>query len=289
MHIETLKPAGLGRLGKFVYEKKLPTPLMLSFKDQTPYPGDFFISLREGGADTLRLYGSALREEPIEEFGILPDYNFGFSNKALVESALEKTLEIAKRYPEYGVTLKGGKFPELWKKGAENFASRPIIRIGHSQRLLSMPRVLVEVLVNLRQILNPNSAVYFPSPPPWALPLLVFLGCDLFDNLYAYVASSEGMYLTFRRAYPLKKLQELPCRCNWCSEKSPESLSPQELLKHNQSVLAESVVLIRESIRNRDFYELVEEISSCSAETSASLRIAYRERGEILLEYAELY
>jgi len=166
MYIETLKPAGLGRLGKFVYEKKLTTPLMLSFKDHTPYPGDFFISLREGGANTLRLYGSALREEPIEEFGILPDYNFGFSNKALVESALEKTLEIAERYPEYGVTLRGGKFPELWKRGAENLASRPIIRIGHSQRLLSQPKVLVEVLVNLRQIVNPNSAVYFPSPPP---------------------------------------------------------------------------------------------------------------------------
>lgn len=290
MHIEILRHAGIGRLGRLNYnKKKLSTPLMLSFLDLNPYQGELYISLKKGGENILLLYGSALFERDIKEFGILPDYNLGFSRESLVREALERTLALAEDYPEYGVTLRGGKFVHLWREYAPRVSERRLVRIGSSSRLIKMPRLLVEVMFLLRQTLNPNSAIYFPAAPPWAIPLLVFLGVDLLDNLYAYTATANWMYLTPRAEYSLTKLQELPCNCSVCSGKLPEELTWEELLRHNQKVMAVSIAEVRESIRHRQFYQLLEERSNASAESSASLRIAYREKGEVLESYAELY
>ncbi len=291
MHIETINHFCLGRLGKLNFEnKKLLSPCYLSFLDHLPFPNQIYITERKKQKNAIINYGSAFRKFEIDEFGILPDYNFGFNAPTtLIKEAMKKNIEIAESYPEYGTTARGGNSLALWNEYADNLKERRLVRIGGAHRLISRPRLFVEVLSYMREKLNPNSILYIPGAKPWHIPLMSFLGIDLFDNLYAYIAASKREYLTLREAMPLNKMRELPCSCKVCSDKTPEDMTIEELLRHNQSIINLSLIEIRESMRSGSFFNLLEERSVSSQEASSALRIAYIEKQEILDRYLPVY
>jgi len=292
MRLEVYRHFGLGRLGKLRMEGvDVATPECMSYLDYSSYPGKVFLT-GDKNADkkpSIFHYGSAFEEKRIEKFGILPDYNFGFDSPAeMLREGFEESLAIGKSYPHQGMTVRGGRYRELWEEFGEALKERPMVRIGNQEKLISRPRLLVEVLSSLREIISPNSAIYFPSPRPWHIPVLSFLGIDLFDNLYAYRAAAEMKYLTTRGEFSLKNMVELPCSCSFCSSR-PENLSRDSLLAHNQGVMHFSLTELRESMRQEEFYPLLEERSQASPEASSALRIAYREKYEVLERYLPLY
>ena len=236
-------------------------------------------------------YGTLAGSAKIGRFGILPGASFGFDiARELAELGVEKTLALAERYPEYGAIIEGGKYPDLRESAARQLASRSLLTIASGARLCQRPRLLVEVLTRVREVINPNTALYLPGAPTALLPVLVYMGVDLFDTSYAIRAALRGSYITASESYPIARLKELPCTCEVCAKNDGEKLQNNLhlLVKHNINVLRSVMAEIRESIRTGRFTKLVEMSANASTQAMAALRILYREKYEFLEKYTPI-
>ena len=98
------------------------------------------------------------------------------------------------------------------------------------------PRKLVETLLELRMSsFKPLYAVALAEPVN--IPLLLYLGVDIFDNILAIAKAYRGIYFTEFGEVELSKLKELPCNCPVCLDKSPDDLDAKDVARHNTLVM----------------------------------------------------
>ncbi len=91
--------------------------------------------------------------------------------------------------------------------------------ISDGRRIIKRKEI-IGLIPKLRNMIPPNSAIYFPTALPWEIPLLVYLGVDYFDYSSAYYYASLNYKFTKNRLIKLN---------NDCSFDS--------LLKYNMTVL----------------------------------------------------
>ncbi len=160
---------------------------------------------------------------------------------------------------------------EVLKSKDENF----IVVTGLS--VLS-PRKLVETLIELRT--GSFKPLYTPAlATPKNLPLLVYFGVDIVDNILPIFKAYEGIYMLENCEFELKSLRSLPCNCEICSSHGVKDLDEEMLAEHNTAVLRRQLELVREQIRQENLRNFVEAHVKFDPELTAMLRIAdeYRE------------
>lgn len=148
--------------------------------------------------------------------------------------------------------------------------------VANSDELLKNPRDLLKMIVSLRENINPNSSLYFPFTPLNFIPLLVYLGVDLFGESTADFYAQLGVMTTPHNNYNLKEYQLY-------------DLNPDELKKYNQNSLDFVLREVRAHIQNGTLRNLVEERCCSSPEAMSALRILDRDYGEFLDQYTQLY
>ncbi|MEE9593858.1 MAG: tRNA-guanine transglycosylase, partial [Candidatus Hydrothermarchaeales archaeon] len=194
------------------------------------------------------------------------------------------------KYPEYAAVVQGSRYVDLRKECAEAFKDRPLLAIADSMELIGNPRMLVEIVTTIRDVISPNSALYIPFAPPHMFCLLVYMGVDLFDTGDAILNAKKGIISTQRGHLHLKKIEELPCTCNICSDKRPEDLLKDQtaILGHNFNITLSAVKEIRVAIKNNEYRELVEEKAAVSPQTMAMLRLLDKEKQGFLERYTPI-
>jgi len=165
---------------------------------------------------------------------------------------------------------------EILRSRDENF----IVATGLS--VLS-PRKLVETLIELRK--DSFKPLYTPAlATPKNLPLLVYFGVDIVDNIIPIVKAYEGRYMLENCEFDLKSLKSLPCNCEICQSHSVKDLDEELIAKHNTEVLRRQIELVREQIRNENLRNFVEAHAKFDPELTAMLRI-----GDENLEFFKRY
>ncbi|AEA46775.1 archaeosine synthase subunit alpha [Archaeoglobus veneficus] len=141
------------------------------------------------------------------------------------------------------------------------------------------PREIVESLLELR--MSSLKPIYAPAiATPMNLPLLVYLGVDIVDNILPIVKGYEGVYMLTDAEFSVDMLKELPCNCPVCSEYGAEmkKLGNEErgklLARHNTAVLEQQIMLVRELIRQEELRNFVEARVKTNPELTAMLRFA---------------
>ncbi|MEE8168514.1 MAG: tRNA-guanine transglycosylase [Candidatus Hydrothermarchaeales archaeon] len=293
MLLEILKHHGPARLGKLEHEGcEIATPNFFSIiARDVALDHDIYIvshDVKTSRKPLIYNYGSLKTKKDIGAFGILPDDGAALKvPKEIAEFSVESTLKFAEKYPGYGAVIQGSKYPALRMKCARALKEHPLLVIADAGELLENPRLLVEIVTGIREVIPPNTALYFPFASPHMFYLLAYMGVDLFDSGDCILKARRNEIITTRGHLYLKDLKELPCTCSVCRDRSPEELVEDfnAVLKHNFDLSVCVVREIREAIRKGILRELVEEKAAGGTLAMTMLRLLDQEKQDFLERY----
>ncbi len=131
--------------------------------------------------------------------------------------------------------------------------------------LFTNQRRITETLVQLREMLSPDIALYVPGPiSPSLYSFLVYMGIDFFDNSFAHYVSKNGYFLTEDQVY--RQSIHPKCYCPHCNGLEPN------LFKHNEMVIKNTLSRIRYSIERGIFRAQVEKDVHNNVSFAAALK-----------------
>jgi len=142
-----------------------------------------------------------------------------------------------------------------------------------------MPRDVVDELIEIR--FSGFKPLYAPAlATPFNIPLLIYLGVDVVDNILPIIRGYQGIYMLPDAEFEVGSLKELPCNCPICSEygiKLKELEADERglaLARHNTTVMESQIRLVRELIRHEELRNFVEMRVKARPELTAMLRFA---------------
>lgn len=178
---------------------------------------------------------------------------------------------------EYGV-IQGGKYLDLRIKCAtelENLGFKKLI-IANGDELLTKPMDLVRLIVKIRENIKTNTILCFPFSEASFIPLLVYMGVDLFTDTICKFYSYLNILMTPNHSYQLEKYKIY-------------ELEEVELYNYNKKILDFAIREVREHIRSGTLRNLVEEKAATSPANMTALRILDDEFQEYLQKYTRLH
>ncbi len=144
-------------------------------------------------------------------------------------------------------------------------------------KTLSPKRIVEEIF----KLVKNSKPIYTPAlATPINLPLLIYLGIDIVDNILPIVDAYNGIYYTNDSKFKLQNLKSLPCNCPVCLNgidalKNSEYEERSYLIAlHNTYVMKSQIELIKETIRNENLRNFVEAKAKLNPELTVILRIA---------------
>lgn len=200
--------------------------------------------------------------------------------RELAEWAVESTLKKARENEDKSkvAVIQGSKYLDLRLNCAselENMGYR-IFLVANTEKLLKKPRDLIETIVNLRDTLNPNSAIYFPFVELNFVPLLAYMGVDMFSEAAGDLYSKLEVIVTPDHNYELGKYHLY-------------EMNSEEIREYNQKSLDFVLREVREHIKNGTLRNLVEMRSGSTPEVMSALRILDLEYQEWVESYTSLH
>lgn len=199
--------------------------------------------------------------------------------KELAKWSVNRTIELAEKSNKEGIAaIHGGKYLDLRIKCAKKLDELGFTKflIANSEALLKNPRDLVNIIVNLRKTVNPNSALYFPFADLNFIPLLSYMGIDLFGEFTAEYYAYLNIMLTPDAKYDLEKYEIF-------------NLSTPKLIIYNKKSMDFVLREIRENIKNGTLRNLVEARCCNSPEAMSALRLLDKNYTEFLESVTPLY
>ena len=236
---------GPGRIGKFNRNK---TP-RLFYKDELK------IAPSEGSAYNI--------DKEIAKFNVnetlrLASENVDKCNAAVIQGSkyLNLRIECLKQLEEIGYN---------------------IFIIANGDELLTNPRELVDVVVNLRKNAHPTSMLIFTFAEASFMPILTYMGIDGFladaSNYYSHL----NVLQTPTKAYDLNNY------------KIYENIAQEELEKKNIECLEFVIREIQTHMDNSSLRNLVEERSTTSPQNISTLKLLDKNYMDFILEYSQLF
>ncbi|MBI5681038.1 MAG: archaeosine tRNA-ribosyltransferase [Methanobacterium sp.] len=199
--------------------------------------------------------------------------------KELAEWSVKRTIQNASKSEEKGIAvIHGSKYVDLRVKCALKLdeLGYTTLLVANSEMLLKNPRDLVDILVNLRETINPNIALYFPFADVNFIPILAYMGIDFFGEFTADYYAQLNVILTPTAKYNLEEYKIY-------------DLNFDELKKYNKNSMDFVVREVRENIKNGTLRNLVEERCCTSPEAMSTLRLLDKKYPDFLEKYMPLY
>lgn len=199
--------------------------------------------------------------------------------KSLAEFSVQQTIQKARESKKDGVAVvHGSKYLELRIHCAQELEKlgNQVLMIANPEELIRRPRDLVNMVVNIREAVNPNSALYFPLVKTSFIPLLCYMGVDLFGDAACDFYAQLNLMMTPNTIYNLK-------------EYNLYDFSREELKDYNRNALDFVLREVRENIKNGTLRNLVEERCCSHPEAMSALRMLDRDYGAFLDKYTPLF
>ena len=202
-------------------------------------------------------------------------------DREIAEFNVNETLAIAKENVDNCnvAVIQGSKFIDLRIKCLKKLEEigYNVFIIANGDELLTNPRDLVDIIVNLRKNAQPSSVLIFSFSEASFMPILTYMGIDGFlsdaSNYYSYL----NILQTPTKTYDLNKYQLY------------ENITQKELEEKNIECLEFVIKEIQTHIVNNSLRNLVEERSTTLPQNISTLKILDKKYMEYLLEYTQLF
>ena len=104
----------------------------------------------------------------------------------------------------------------------------------------------------------------FGAGHPLTIPLVIALGCDMFDSASYMLYAKDNRYMHANGTIRLEEISYFPCYCSVCAEYTVDEMLAMdiekrtiELAKHNLYVLKAEVCAVKEAIMQGRLWEYV--------------------------------
>ena len=152
-----------------------------------------------------------------------------------------------------------------------------IFIVANSDELLTNPRELVDIIVNLRKNAHPSSILIFTFAESSFMPILTYMGIDGFltdsSNYYSHLKVLQ----TPTKAYDLN------------TYKLFDEITQEEIEEKNVECLEFVIREIQAHMENSSLRNLVEERSTTSPQNISTLKILDKKYMDFILEYNQLF
>ena len=196
-----------------------------------------------------------------------------FNLKETVKTALENVDECD------AAVIQGSKYLNLrieCLKQLEEIGYNIFI-IANGDELLTNPRELVDIVVNLRKNAHPSSMLIFTFAESSFMPILTYMGIDGFLTDASNYYSHLNVLQTPTKAYDLN------------TYKIYDEITQENLEEKNIECLEFVIKEIQTHMDNRSLRNLVEERSTTSPQNISTLKILDKKYMDFILEYNQLF
>jgi 7-cyano-7-deazaguanine tRNA-ribosyltransferase len=253
--------------------------------DLLGYPGTI---MTDSGAYQLLIYGDVdisptqvikFQEKIKSDIAVILDVPTGsFATHQEAKNTVSETLHRAKNAISQRTDsnilwvgpIQGGTYPELVQESAREIVKLdyPIVAIGSPTQLMEQYRYdkLVNLIMAAKCNIPSNKPVHlFGAGHPMIFPLIVALGCDLFDSAaYALFAQHDRIFAP-DSTYRLEEIHEQFCFCSTCKKYTiteikqlPKQERIQVLAEHNLRICQNEMKRIKQAIIEGRLWRLIE-------------------------------
>ena len=197
--------------------------------------------------------------------------------------------------------IHGGYFQDLLEKSIREMSKLnfSIFALGGLVKLLLDYRfdIVLKNLLLVKSKSPPNKPIHmFGLGLPQFFSLAVGCGCDLMDSAAYILFAKEDRYFTLSTGTKhLNELEEFPCHCPICSNYTPKELKEcnkdrrtELLARHNLYLSFSELKTIRQSIREGNLWELIEQRVRIHPNLVKALQII-KEYNPFIEKYEKLY
>ncbi len=163
--------------------------------------------------------------------------------------------------------IQGGSYIDLLKRSAELTGKMAfdIFALGSPTEVMESYNfnLLAQMIITVKQILPINKPLHlFGAGHPLTIPLIVALGCDLFDSASYILYAREGRYMTDYGTAKLDELTFLPCNCSICTTHTLKEIKGfeveekvQKIAIHNLNVLLKEMRTTKQALKDGRIWE----------------------------------
>ena len=217
-----------------------------------------------------------------DDLKIAPSQGSAYNiDKEIAKFNLKETLKLALENVNECDTavIQGSKYIDLrieCLKQLEEMGYNIFI-IANGDELLTNPRELVDIVVNLRKNAHPSSMLIFTFAESSFMPILTYMGIDGFLTDASNYYSHLNVLQTPTKAYDLN------------TYKIYDEITQEELEKKNVECLEFVILEIQTHMDNSSLRNLVEERSTTSPQNISTLKILDKKYMDFILEYNQLF
>ena len=167
--------------------------------------------------------------------------------------------------------IQGGAYSDLVEYAAKQISKMEgfsLFAIGSPTQIMERYQFgrLVDLVMAARKNLPSNKPIHlFGAGHPLIFPLIVAMGCDIFDSAAYAIYARNSRLLTPEGTYRLDEIHEEFCYCPACSRytvKEIKQLEPPErvrvLAEHNLYVCVQEIARVKQAIREGRLWHLLE-------------------------------
>lgn len=166
--------------------------------------------------------------------------------------------------------IQGGTFTDLVEKCAKeiNKLNFSIFAIGSPTQLMEQYQFdkLVELVMTAKRNIPVNKPVHlFGAGHPLIFPLIVAMGCDMFDSAAYALFARHDRILSSEGTFKLEEIKDDFCFCPTCSQFTVSEIKQLEkkeriqvLAEHNLRICQQEIIRIKAAIRAGRLWRLVE-------------------------------
>ncbi len=196
--------------------------------------------------------------------------------KEIAEENLEETLKLAEKNENKNdiAVIQGSQYTDLRVKCAKELVDMgySTLMFANTDDLQRNPQDLLNIIIETRENINPSTALYFPFATTQIIPILTYIGIDIFDNTRAIYEAKNNNLMTNTNIYPKEKYE-----------------ITDNLEEENMNQLKITIKETQENIKNKTLRNLTEQRATTSPDLMSLHRILDKEYMDYILKYTPLY
>ena len=195
--------------------------------------------------------------------------------KEIAEEYMQETLKLAQEEEnkeKIGV-IQGAQYSDLrveCAKKLEKFGY-DILMFANSDELQRNPQDLLEIIIKTRENIKPTTSLYFPFATTQLIPILSYIGIDIFDNSRAIYEAKNNNLMTNTNIYP------------------QDYNITENIEKENIQQLKFTIKEVQENMKNKTLRNLTEQRATTHPELMTLHRLLDKNYMEYLLKYTQIY
>ena len=146
------------------------------------------------------------------------------------------------------------------------------LMFANTDELQRNPESLLDIIIKTRENINPNTTLYFPFATTQIIPILAYLGIDLFDTSRAIYEAKYNNLMTSTNIYPQENY------------KITDNLEQENINQLNFTIKE-----IQENIKNKTLRNLTEQKAATNPEIMTLHRLLDKNYQNYLQKYTQLY